>query len=113
MTAPVFAATCVVAFIGGSMVGQGGHNPLEPAAFSKPIFFGSDMSDFFQISTLLLEHGGAKKVMSEKDLGKELENLLQSSKAGQQMGKKNVEIFLRHSGAVQKIIKNMERLHIV
>ncbi|MBW2655606.1 MAG: 3-deoxy-D-manno-octulosonic acid transferase, partial [Deltaproteobacteria bacterium] len=39
-------ALCDVAFIGGSMVGQGGHNPLEPAAFSKPVLFGPDMSDF-------------------------------------------------------------------
>jgi 3-deoxy-D-manno-octulosonic-acid transferase len=104
---------CNVAFIGGSMVQRGGHNPLEPAAFSKPILFGTDMSDFLLISKLLLDHGGAKRVKSEQDLSKALETLLENNLAQQQMGTKNFEVFSRNSGAVQRIITNMERLEIV
>ena len=106
-------AICNVAFIGGSMVRQGGHNPLEPAAFSKPILFGADMSDFLLISTWLLENRGAKRVTSEQDLKKELETLLGDRMMQQHMGAKNFEVFSRNSGAVKRIIKNMERLHIV
>ncbi len=106
-------AICNVAFIGGSMVSQGGHNPLEPAVFSKPILFGADMSDFFLISSWLMEHGGAKRVESEQDLKKELESLLANRLVQQQMGTKNFEVFSRNSGAVKRIIENMERLHIV
>ena len=106
-------AICDVAFIGGSMVRQGGHNPLEPAAFSKPILFGADMSDFLLISTWLLDRGGAKRVTSEQDLKKELETLLGNRMMQQHMGAKNFEVFSRNSGAVKRIIKNMERLHIV
>lgn len=106
-------AICNVAFVGGSMVQRGGHNPLEPAAFSKPIFFGTDMSDFLLISNLLLDHGGAKRVNSEQDLGQELEILLENNLARQHMGTKSFEVFSRNSGAVQRIIKNMESLQIV
>ena len=106
-------AICNVAFIGGSMVRQGGHNPLEPAAFSKPILFGADMSDFLLISTWLLENRGAKRVTSEQDLKKELETLLGDRMMQQHMGAKNFEVFSRNSGTVKRIIKNMERLHIV
>jgi len=106
-------AVCDAAFIGGSMVKQGGHNPLEPAVFSKPILFGSDMSDFLLISTWLLDHGGAKKVESEQDLEKALEEILENRQMQEQMGRKSYEIFSRNSGAVQKIIEHMERLSIV
>ncbi|MBT3176580.1 MAG: 3-deoxy-D-manno-octulosonic acid transferase [Desulfobacula sp.] len=106
-------AICNVAFIGGSMVRQGGHNPLEPASFSKPIIFGEDMSDFLLISTWLLDHGGAKRVKSEKDLTKVLGTLLGDRQLQKNMGAKNFEIFSRNSGAVKKIIRNMELFHIV
>jgi 3-deoxy-D-manno-octulosonic-acid transferase len=48
-----------IAFVGGSLVNCGGHNPLEPAAFSRPIIFGPDMSDFADISDMLVKSGGA------------------------------------------------------
>ena len=106
-------ALCNVAFIGGSMVRQGGHNPLEPAVFSKPVLFGSDMSDFLLISTLLMDHGGAKRVESEQNLRKELENILGNKQVQDNMGTRSFEVFSRNYGAVKRIIKNMERFHIV
>ncbi|WP_299980335.1 3-deoxy-D-manno-octulosonic acid transferase [Desulfobacula sp.] len=106
-------AICDVAFIGGSMVRQGGHNPLEPAAFSKPILFGSDMSDFLLISNMLMDHGGAKRVESEQELKKELEVILGNRQIQKHMGSRSFEVFSRNCGAVQRIIKNLETLHIV
>ncbi|CCK79408.1 WaaA: 3-deoxy-D-manno-octulosonic-acid transferase [Desulfobacula toluolica Tol2] len=106
-------AICDVAFVGGSMVRQGGHNPLEAAAFSKPVLFGPDMSDFLMISTLMMDHGGAKMVESEQNLGKEIEILLKDKQIRQQMGRRNFEIFSQNSGAVQRIIQQMECLDIV
>jgi 3-deoxy-D-manno-octulosonic-acid transferase len=106
-------AVCDMAFIGGSLVRQGGHNPLEAAAVSKPIFFGPDMSDFLLISTLLKDHGGAKTVTSESELSHELETVLANKSLQRQMGTQNFQVFSCHSGAVQRIIKDMERLYIV
>ena len=106
-------AICNAAFVGGSMVEQGGHNPLEPAAFSKPILFGTDMSDFQLISAWLLAHGGAVTVTSEKDLYEQLERILKDPRVQVDMGRHNHEVFLRNSGAVQRIIKHMECLSIV
>jgi 3-deoxy-D-manno-octulosonic-acid transferase len=106
-------ALCHAAFIGGSLVPEGGHNPLEPAAFSKPVLFGPDMSDFLLISTLLKDHGGSKQVGSETELAYELGLLLGNLDLQNRMGRLNHEVFLNHSGAVQKILRNLERLHIV
>jgi len=46
-----------MAFIGGSLVDRGGHNPLEPAAFSRPVLFGPEMSDFAAIAEYCLNPG--------------------------------------------------------
>jgi 3-deoxy-D-manno-octulosonic-acid transferase len=34
------------AFVGGSLVDKGGHNPLEPAVWGKPLAYGPHMQDF-------------------------------------------------------------------
>ena len=39
-----------VAFVGGSLTKNGGHNPLEPAAFAKPVMFGPHMFHFKDIA---------------------------------------------------------------
>ncbi len=106
-------AICDVAFIGGSMVQKGGHNPLEAAAVSKPVFFGSDMSDFVMISNLLLDNGGAKQVMSQKELTDHLEALLEDNDLRKRMGHQNFDVFKEHSGAVQNILEYMETFGIV
>ncbi len=54
-----------LAFVGGSLVHEGGHNPLEPAYFGKPVLFGPDMSDFAEISRDLLRAGAAETVTAE------------------------------------------------
>lgn len=106
-------AVCDVAFIGGSLVPQGGHNPLEAAAVSKPVLFGPDMSDFVMISNLLMDHGGARQTADEKQLFDALEDLLGNDSLSKQMGEQNFKIFCEHSGAVKRILTQMENLDIV
>ena len=43
-----------VAFVGGSMGEQGGHNPLEPAALGKPVLLGPNMVNAQEIASQLL-----------------------------------------------------------
>ena len=59
---------CEVAFVGGSLVPQRGHNPLEPAVYGKPVLFGPCMEDFAEISRDLLAVGGARQVHDEEEL---------------------------------------------
>jgi 3-deoxy-D-manno-octulosonic-acid transferase len=48
-----------IAFVGGSLVALGGHNPIEPAVMETPVLFGPHMEDFAEISEELLAAGGA------------------------------------------------------
>jgi 3-deoxy-D-manno-octulosonic-acid transferase len=94
-----------IAFIGGSLVNCGGHNPLEPAAFSKPIIFGPDMSDFTDISRKLLDGNGAIRVKDSGGLYNALLSLMQNEKRALEMGKNALEVLTSNKGAVEKTIE--------
>jgi 3-deoxy-D-manno-octulosonic-acid transferase len=64
------------AFVGGSLVNQGGHNILEPAMYGKPIVFGPHMQNFQEIADAFITNGAAMQVHSEHELEEELLTLL-------------------------------------
>jgi 3-deoxy-D-manno-octulosonic-acid transferase len=56
------------AFVGGSLVPTGGHNPIEPAAAGVPVCFGPHMSNFREIASTFVRGGGAVEVQSAADV---------------------------------------------
>jgi len=57
-----------VAFVGGSLVATGGHNPIEPAAAGVPVCFGPHMTNFREIAATFLQNDAAAEVGSAGDL---------------------------------------------
>lgn len=94
-----------LAFIGGSLVSLGGHNPLEPAAFSKPMIFGPDMSDFMEVSEMLVRLGGAVRVQDAKDLYETAVMLMENEEKARVMGRKALQVFNDNKGAVEKTLR--------
>ncbi|MBC2694665.1 MAG: 3-deoxy-D-manno-octulosonic acid transferase [Desulfobacteraceae bacterium] len=97
-----------VAFVGGSLVYIGGHNPLEPAAFSKPIIFGQYMSSFANISQMLVDSGGAVQVENANSLYETIAGILSDSDNARNMGEKAFKVFNANKGAVEKTLKVIE-----
>ena len=97
------------AFVGGSLVKKGGQNPLEPAAFSKPIIFGSDMSDFAEISAKLLENGGALQVHDADGLYDAAKALLSDPEKARRVGTKAHEVFVGNQGALDRALRLIGR----
>ena len=97
-----------VAFVGGSLVALSGHNPLEPAAFSKPIIFGQYMSDFAHISQMLVDSGGAVQVENANSLYETIADILSDSDKARNMGEKAFRVFNANKGAVEKTLKVIE-----
>lgn len=56
--APLYALA-TAAFVGGSLVPVGGHNPLEPAAAGVPVFFGPWMDNFSEQRAILRDAASA------------------------------------------------------
>ena len=59
---------CSIAFVGGSLVAQGGHNPIEPAVMGVPVLFGPHMEDFQEIADDLQASGGGRQVSGSEQL---------------------------------------------
>ncbi len=97
-----------VAFVGGSLVKHGGHNPLEPAAFSRPVIFGHDMSDFAGISKMLVESGGAVRVQDAESIYSIVSKLLTDNQKAEEMGSMAMKVFNANKGAVEKTLNAIE-----
>ena len=98
-----------ISFVGGSLIKFGGHNPLEPAAFSKPIIFGPYMDDFSQVAKFLLKAKGAIEVNNSDGLYNKLDIILSNENYAKNMGKVAFNIINENKGAVDKTIQIIKR----
>ncbi len=107
--AGVFEVADVV-FVGGSLVPTGGHNPLEPAYWGKPILFGRHMENFRDIAQLFLEAGAATTVHDHADLARRVHDLLRDDSKRIEMGRRARQLMEQGSGATER---TLERLRIM
>lgn len=92
-----------IAFVGGSLVDQGGHNPLEPAFYSVPVLFGPYMSDFAEISQELIDIGGGRRVTVETFVAV-VDKLLVHDDERQRVGHSAHDLVSRHKGAAKRFL---------
>ena len=104
-------AVADIAFVGGSLVRQGGHNPLEPARYAKPILFGPDMSDFADIACKLKQAGGAICIENSTMIYSTLEKLVADDLMRNGMGDRAFNVFRSNRGAVRKTMEMISYLH--
>jgi 3-deoxy-D-manno-octulosonic-acid transferase len=105
-------AVCDVAFIGGSLVPCGGHNPLEPAMFEKPVLFGPHMEDFAEVADLLTARKGAVQVEDAGSLACHLTDLLTRPDRAAEMGHTASAVFQENAGAVACTLAVLSQLGI-
>lgn len=86
-----------VAFVGGSLIPAGGHNPLEPAQFAVPIVMGPYVENFRGIVAAMLEQEAIRVTPPER-LCPVLQELLTSPEA-KSMGIRARYVFEEQAGA--------------
>ena len=97
-----------VAFVGGSLIPAGGHNPLEPAQFAVPILMGSYTENFRGMVAVLLSHEAIRITPPER-LGAALGELL-SSPLSPQMGARARQVFEEHAGASEHCFAAIKKI---
>jgi 3-deoxy-D-manno-octulosonic-acid transferase len=102
--ASVYSVASVV-FVGGSLVALGGHNPLEAASHAKPVVFGPHMENFREISSLLLNQGGAVQVEDPESLERVLEGFLSSPDEADRTGRRALEVLELNRGAADRTLQ--------
>ncbi len=98
-----------VAFVGGSLVAAGGHNPLEPAQFGVPILMGPHYANFRAITEDLRKHDALR--ITEKDkLAETLMGLLSDGETARAMGARAKKVFDEQSGATGRTVEALRAL---
>lgn len=92
-----------VAFIGGSLVPAGGHNPLEPAQFGVPILMGPHYENFREIVEKLKARQ-AIRIVEPAQLGDVLLAMLREESASRTMGDRAREVFHTEAGATARTV---------
>ena len=90
------------AFIGGSLIDRGGHNPLEAAAWSIPVITGPSYYNFAQIYPQLIANKGCTEVDSAKALGEQLQIFESEPEQALRQGHNALEIVKQNQGALDK-----------
>jgi 3-deoxy-D-manno-octulosonic-acid transferase len=98
-----------VAFVGGSLIPAGGHNPLEPAQFGVPIVMGPNYVNFRAITDDLLTHN-ALRIATKEDFASTLIALLQNSAEAKAMGERARQVFDKQAGATEKCVAALREL---
>jgi 3-deoxy-D-manno-octulosonic-acid transferase len=98
-----------VAFVGGSIVDAGGHNPLEPAQFGVPIVMGPHYVNFRAITEDLRAHG-AIRTATKDELAGALIELLTDRSGAKAMGQRARQVFEEQSGATGRCVEAIAEL---
>ncbi|MEN8142482.1 MAG: glycosyltransferase N-terminal domain-containing protein [Thermodesulfobacteriota bacterium] len=101
---------CEFAFIGGSLVEERGHNPLEAAVFARPVIFGPHMEDFSEIADDLVSCGGAVSVADESAMVGVLGGWLADPRLKVQAGTGGARLVAERSGTTEKHLALIQKL---
>ncbi|WP_460066889.1 lipid IV(A) 3-deoxy-D-manno-octulosonic acid transferase [Pseudomonas sp. S2_H08] len=98
------------AFVGGSLVANGGHNLLEPAALAKPVISGPHLFNFLDIAAQLREAGALAEVDDAEGLAVEVQRLFELPRDAQRMADAGLAVMRRNHGALQRLLDGLGRL---
>ena len=98
------------AFVGGSLVDFGGHNPLEAAQRGLPVVFGPHMENFKAIAAILTESGGGCQISTEAELYGQIKNWLVAPAKCREQGKKAQAAMQPYQGAVARNLEIIRKL---
>ena len=94
-----------VAFVGGSLVAKGGHNPLEPAQFGVPVVMGPSYENFRDIVAKMQAADGIRIVLDKVGLEAALVDLLTDREAAKAMGERGRRVFEQQQGATARAVE--------
>jgi 3-deoxy-D-manno-octulosonic-acid transferase len=90
-----------VAFVGGSLVPAGGHNPLEPAQFRVPVVMGPHYENFRAIVERLREQD-AIRIVRQETIADDLRAILSDEANAHAIGERGYSVFTSEAGATAR-----------
>lgn len=99
-----------LAFVGGSLVPRGGHNPLEPARFAVPVVIGASYENFRDIVGRMRAQDAIRIVGNPADLAATFSELLSHPDAATALGHRGQAVFEQQQGATARTVEALTQL---
>lgn len=103
-------AAADIAFVAGSLVPTGGHNPLEPAALGLPVLTGPHVFNFTAIIDSMLEVGAIKIIQNSQELAETVLQLLQQPEERSALGEAGRQLVENNRGATACLLGEISKL---
>ncbi len=99
-----------VAFIGGTLVATGGHNPLEPACFAVATVVGPSMENFREIAERFDRADAWRRVADAAGLAELWETWLADPEEARAVGRRAADLLAANRGALDRTLEIVEPL---
>lgn len=93
-----------IAFVGGSLIERGGHNPLEPAAWAMPVLSGPHVFNFETIYDRLKDGEGVYFTDNSDELAQRVVSLMNDRSAAEWAGRNALAVVDANRGALEKVV---------
>lgn len=97
-----------LAFVGGSLIKSGGHNPLEPAAHAIPVLMGPHIWNFKDICGKLHRAEGLIYVNESLSMEQEIANFLLDEDYRNYCGHHAADVLHQNQGALKRLLSLIE-----
>lgn len=97
------------AFIGGTLVPTGGHNPLEPALFGVPVVVGPAMDNFREMAEEFDRERAWARVAGAAELTECFRVWLDDPAAAKHLGERGRGLIERNRGALERTVELLAR----
>jgi len=99
-----------IAFVGGSLVPNGGHNLLEPAALAKPVLSGPHLFNFLEIAAMLRNANALSEINDAASLSAAVQQLFDQPQKSREMAEAGLEVMKANQGALQRLLDGLGQL---
>jgi len=101
------------AFIGGTLVPKGGHNPLEAARFGIPVAVGPSMENFRDMAEQFDRAGGWRRAADADALGAVWKSWLDDPGAAREQGERAMRLVEENRGALERTLAMLGAFHLL
>jgi 3-deoxy-D-manno-octulosonic-acid transferase len=97
-----------IAFVGRSLIGEGGQNPLEPAMLETAVLAGRNVQNFRETYQRLIDRGGARLVRDRDMLAGAVNFLLNNDRARHDMMAAGLAAVDEMKGALERTMRALD-----
>lgn len=109
---PLFFGIVNIAFIGGSLIERGGHNPLEAVANGVPCIMGKHYYNFSDVCSKLIDAEVLHIIQSQAELFEILKKYFKNISQLEQLSKRCLTVMQENQGAAEKTLQLIDKFLI-